>query len=205
MTDTKEDILHVALRLFARKGYEGTSVSDIAGELGMTKGALYRHYKNKQDIFDSILERMRRMDVERARRHEVPEKTFEESPAAYRATKLGDVRAFLEAQFDFWTADEFGRDFRKMLALERYRSHEMMELYQTCLVSGPVDYTEDLLRELMEREVLNEANPKQLALELYAPFFLLVSASDASVENEEEARLLSAHIERFIERVAIAR
>ena len=55
MTDTKERILESALRLFARDGYEAVSVSMIAGELGMTKGALYKHYKSKRDIFDSIL------------------------------------------------------------------------------------------------------------------------------------------------------
>ena len=32
-------------------GYEAVCVSTIAGELGMTKGALYKHYKNKRDIF----------------------------------------------------------------------------------------------------------------------------------------------------------
>ena len=58
MTDTKEKILMAALRLFAREGYEAVSVSDIAGELGMTKGALYKHYKNKRDIFDHIVARM---------------------------------------------------------------------------------------------------------------------------------------------------
>jgi AcrR family transcriptional regulator len=63
ITSTKENILYTALRLFARNGYEATSVSDIAGELGMTKGALYKHYKNKRDIFDSIFERMYQEDV----------------------------------------------------------------------------------------------------------------------------------------------
>lgn len=62
MTGTKEKILRTALRLFAQYGYEAVSVSAIAGELGITKGALYRHYKNKRDIFDSIVERMCRMD-----------------------------------------------------------------------------------------------------------------------------------------------
>ena len=58
MADTKEKILMTALRLFARDGYEAVSVRTIAEELGMTKGALYRHYKNKRDIFNSIVERM---------------------------------------------------------------------------------------------------------------------------------------------------
>ena len=42
--DTKERILEVALELFAETGYLGTSMSDIAGRLGITKGALYKHY-----------------------------------------------------------------------------------------------------------------------------------------------------------------
>ena len=48
MTDTKESILKAALGLFVVKGYEAVSVSQIAGTLGMTKGALYKHYKNKE-------------------------------------------------------------------------------------------------------------------------------------------------------------
>ena len=66
MSDTKEKILLSALRLFAERGYEAVSVSDIAGELSITKGALYKHYKNKQSIFDSIVLRMEELDFERA-------------------------------------------------------------------------------------------------------------------------------------------
>ena len=43
MTDTKEKILETALKLFAKDGYEAVSVSDIEDELGITKGALYKH------------------------------------------------------------------------------------------------------------------------------------------------------------------
>ena len=55
MADTREKILMTALQLFAKDGYEAVSVRTIAEELGMTKGALYRHYKNKRDIFDCIV------------------------------------------------------------------------------------------------------------------------------------------------------
>ena len=58
MTNTKEKILTAALALFARQGYQATSVSTIASELKLTKGALYKHYKNKEDIFTSILKKM---------------------------------------------------------------------------------------------------------------------------------------------------
>ena len=70
MGNRKEEILIVALHLFARDGYEAVSVSQIAGELDMTKGALYRHYKSKRDIFDSIVKRMEQQDSEQAREND---------------------------------------------------------------------------------------------------------------------------------------
>ena len=198
MTDTKEKILHTALRLFAHDGYEAASVSDIAGELGMTKGALYKHYKNKHDIFASIVERMYLIDVERAKKYKVPEEIFEKSPAAYRNIAFGRIKLFVEAQFYFWTEDEFGSNFRKMLILEQYRNTEIMDLYQKCLVTGPVSYMEDLFREMMEQGILRSGNVKQIALEFYAPFYLLISASDAVFNKKEPAKLLADQIECFI-------
>ena len=47
---TRERILEVALDLFVRKGYAGTSLREIAAELGFSKAALYYHYESKQDI-----------------------------------------------------------------------------------------------------------------------------------------------------------
>ena len=73
----RKKILIVALHLFARDGYEAVSVSQIAGELDMTKGALYRHYKSKRDIFDCIVQRMEQQDSEQARQNEVPEESIE--------------------------------------------------------------------------------------------------------------------------------
>ena len=67
MSDTGERILLTSLGLFARKGYGATSVSDIAGALGITKGALYRHFASKRAIFDAILARMEQRDGEQAR------------------------------------------------------------------------------------------------------------------------------------------
>ena len=66
MRNRKEEILIVALHLFARDGYEAVSVSQIAGALGITKGALYRHFKSKRDIFDCIVQRMEQEDSEQA-------------------------------------------------------------------------------------------------------------------------------------------
>jgi AcrR family transcriptional regulator len=54
-TDTRGRILSVALRLFASQGYANTSLRQIADELGVTKAALYFHFKTKEDIVNGIL------------------------------------------------------------------------------------------------------------------------------------------------------
>ena len=199
MSNTKERILVAALRLFARDGYEAVSVSAIAGALGMTKGALYKHYKNKRDIFDSIFERVCFEDVELAKKYGVPEVEFEDDPSAFKNTSMEGLKGFIEASFRIWIEDEFARNFRKMLTLEQYRNAEMSEFYQKCIL--PTDYIEDLFREMIARGVLKQGDPRLLALEFLAPYHFLISAAlvDASFDMEQAAHLLTAHIDRFID------
>ena len=199
MADTKEKILMTALQLFARDGYEAVSVRTIAEELGMTKGALYRHYKNKRDIFDSIVERMIQIDAKRAEEYQVPTKQYEVMPDAYENTSMEDIQTFTVEQLKFWTEDAFASLFRRMLSLEQYRNTEMAELYNQCIVAGPVAYMEDLFRELMKKGVLREENPRQLAVEYYAPLFLLIHMYDIRGDHGEAIRILSKQTKHFME------
>ncbi len=53
-TDTRSRVQEVALELFAEQGYEKTSLREIAERLGVTKAALYYHFKSKEDIVHSF-------------------------------------------------------------------------------------------------------------------------------------------------------
>ncbi len=206
MSDTKENILTTALSLFAQNGYEAVSVSMIAGVLGVTKGALYKHYKNKRDIFNSIVERMYQIDTERAKKYCVPQGTLDEMSEEYKNTEFNNIAQFALAQFDFWTTDAFASNFRKMLTLEQYKTPEMNTLYQYCIVSGPIKYLENLFSEMIKKGILKKIDAKQLAIEFYAPFFLLISTSDEFKNNDLNAKnKLTTHIQRFIENNKIDR
>lgn len=52
--ETRRHILDVALRLFSQQGVSSTSLSAIAKEAGVTRGAIYWHFKNKSDLFNEI-------------------------------------------------------------------------------------------------------------------------------------------------------
>ena len=197
MSDTKEKILKTALELFAQDGYEAVSVSAIAGKLGMTKGALYKHYKNKRDIFDSIVNRMYQIDAENSKRYSVPESRYDDNPNEYKNTTVKNIADFTAAQFQFWTEDAFGANFRKLLTLEQYRNPEMAELYVNCLTAGPISYIEDIFREIIRKKDVQSVDVEQLAAEYYAPFCLLITLYDHSADKSKYAELLHNHIRHF--------
>lgn len=190
MGDTRERILQTALELFAQRGYEAVSVSDIAGALGLTKGALYRHFESKRAIFDGILDRMARQDGDRARDHDLPEGTAEADLAAYGTASVEDIAAFSKAMFRYWTEDPFAARFRRMLTVEQYGSREMAALFQQYLAAGPLGYVADLFR------ALDIPDPERQAAAFYGPMFLLYSVYDQAEDKAAVTALLDQLLDK---------
>ena len=178
MGNRKEEILIVALHLLARDGYEAVSVSQIAGELDMTKGALYRHYKSKRDIFDCIVQRMEQQDGEQAVEYDMPEEEKEKMPEQYENVSLDDLVEYSKSMFEYWTEDDFASSFRKMLTIEQFRSEEMQNLYQQYLVAGPASYVKDLF------ESIGITNAKDKAAGFYAVMYFYYSMYDGAEDKE---------------------
>ena len=193
MGDRKEEILIVALHLFARDGYEAVSVSQIAGELDMTKGALYRHYKSKRDIFDCIVQRMEQQDSEQARQNEVPEESIEKVPEEYQNVSVEDFVGYSKSMFEYWTEDDFASSFRKMLTLEQFRNEEMQNLYQQYLVSGPAEYVKDLFKNMEIK------NPEEEAVKFYANMFFYYSVYDGATDKTKAKCQFEYMLDKIVE------
>ena len=193
MGNRKEEILIVALHLFARDGYEAVSVSQIAGELDMTKGALYRHYKSKRDIFDCIVQRMEQQDSEQARQNEVPEESIENVPEEYQNVSVEDFVGYSKSMFEYWTEDDFASSFRKMLTLEQFRNEEMQNLYQQYLVSGPAEYVKDLFKNMEIK------NPEEEAVKFYANMFFYYSVYNGATDKTKAKCQFEYMLDKIVE------
>jgi len=193
MGNRKKEILIVALHLFARDGYEAVSVSQIAGELDMTKGALYRHYKSKRDIFDCIVQRMEQQDSEQARQNEVPEESIENVPEEYQNVSVEDFVGYSKSMFEYWTEDDFASSFRKMLTLEQFRNEEMQNLYQQYLVSGPAEYVKDLFKNMEIK------NPEEEAVKFYANMFFYYSVYDGATDKTKAKCQFEYMLDKIVE------
>ena len=192
MGNRKEEILIVALHLFARDGYEAVSVSQIAGELDMTKGALYRHYKSKRDIFDCIVQRMEQQDGEQATEYDMPQEDKEKMPEKYEAVTFDDFVEYSKSMFEYWTEDDFASSFRKMLTIEQFRSEEMQNLYQQYLVAGPASYVKDLF------ESMGIVDAKDKAVRFYAVMHFYYSIYDGATDKVE----VKSQFELILDKIA---
>jgi len=76
MSDTREDILEAATKLFLQKGYEGVSIKDITEAVGMTKGALYHHFPGKEELFGEVIGR--EFQAYRIAFERLPQATFQD-------------------------------------------------------------------------------------------------------------------------------
>jgi AcrR family transcriptional regulator len=95
--ETREAILVSCLGLFAKHGFSSTSVDEIARAAGITKGAVYWHFKNKEELFQAILERIR----ERWRQEVM-------KPLSSKATSILRLEALLDGYAElFGDAPEF--------------------------------------------------------------------------------------------------
>lgn len=57
-TETRNQLLDAAETVFYNKGYSQTTLMDVAEYVGMTRGAIYWHFKNKVDLFEAMVERV---------------------------------------------------------------------------------------------------------------------------------------------------
>jgi AcrR family transcriptional regulator len=62
--ETKAALLGAAARVFARRGYDGASISEITSEAGLTSGAIYAHYASKAELFNATLETYAERDLD---------------------------------------------------------------------------------------------------------------------------------------------
>jgi len=189
MKTTKEDIVLESLRLFSERGFDAVSTSMIADRLGITKGALYRHFECKQAIFDRIIEKMFELDEKQANDNNVPAREYKDDEEAYKNTAFSDLCGFVNDQFIFWTENEFACLFRRMITIEQYRNDKMRKLYQDVIALGPVNYTADLFREMFENGQLNdlarETGAFNLAVQLFAPLQLSIQFFDGGSDSDE--------------------
>ncbi|GAA2507757.1 TetR/AcrR family transcriptional regulator [Streptomyces thermolineatus] len=118
-------LLAAATKLFAKHGYDRTSVQDIVDAAGVTKGALYHYFGSKDDLLHEIYGRVLRLQTERLEKFAVGEESAPERLRAAAAdvvvttiANLDDTKIFFQAMH------QLSPDKQRAVRAERRRYHE---------------------------------------------------------------------------------
>jgi AcrR family transcriptional regulator len=131
-----QELLDAALTVFAERGYRNARIDDVAEAAGVTKGAVYHHFANKEELLRRAIEA-----------HQ--EQTFGELEAALRKLKgPASVRIRLLLRRSFSTSEPNRR--RVLALLLQGVKHDVPDVHRQWLVGGPVKGWK-LLTALIER------------------------------------------------------
>ena len=183
---TKQKILNEALTLFAEKGYSAVYVGEIADAVGIKTPSLYKHYKSKQDIFNSCVEVFaERMENIRNNMQLPGSKTASFSYETIAEEHLIEVA---NALFMFYLQDNVAAKFRKMLMIERYHNPEINRLFEDFFIIRAIDHEKEIFSKLIDAKVIKGENPHIIALRFYTPIFYLLQKYDMRPNEIEEAK-----------------
>lgn len=196
--NTKQRIMDEALTLFAENGYGNVFVGQIAEAVGIKAPSLYKHYKSKQDIFNAILDEMkRRYDMQ------AEALNMNGNDAAADAEMFAGISEDALVQmgiglFSHFLHDDYASRFRKMLTIEQFHNPELSQLYTRQYVDGPLSYQAMLFTMLTGGGILAGGDVNVMAIQFYAPIYMLLTLCDRHPEREAEAvKLIEQHIRQF--------
>ncbi len=196
--NTKETFLLKSLELFAERGYEAVSVADIAKEVGCSAPALYKHFKSKQDLFDSLLKmsedgyarRMQALNDDFALHPEKREEIVNISEEEQVAQLQNLVRHTVH--------DKLPLLFRRLMTIEQFRNQKLARDYNERYVNFQYRQYEALFKMMMEAGKLKKADPHTLAVNYISAAIVMIGYIDREPEKEEEAmKVIADHVKEF--------
>ena len=195
---TKKKILDAALTLFSEKGYANVFVAEIAEAVGIKAPSLYKHYKSKQDIFNAILDEMKSSYDRQASMLNLNGNNASADAEIYASVSEDEVVKMGLGLFSYFLHDEYAQKFRKMLTIEQFNNSELAQLFTKQYADDPLSYQAALFSMLCLKGVLKEENPNVMALQFYAPIFMLLTLCDREPSREAKfTSLLEQHILQF--------
>ncbi len=188
--DTKERILEAALDMFSQKGYAGTNIRELTASLGLVKSSMYKHFRSKEEIWDSLFDELIAYYDERfgSSEHLPP---VPDSPE--------ELVAMTMRMADFTIHDEKVVKARKLIMIEQFRSERMKELAAKYFLTGLTDMFTPVFRGMADKGLIRCDDPAMLAFAYTAPISALIHECDREPERTDEAiKRIEAFSRHFI-------
>ena len=191
--NTKQDILEAALDLFSVQGFEATSISQIAGAVGIRKASLYSHFESKQAILDALVEDVLQQYTVRS----LFTRTNWDAEERPGLTAEETVQ-MIQGQLRYVLHDAYISKGRKMLVIEQFQNPELAQLQTKQNYTDVMHYFTGFVRFQIRQGLLAGDDPEVMAAQLCLPISVWLGLCDREPEREQEVMaLVGRHIRQF--------
>lgn len=177
---TRDKILDVSIDLFSQYGYDGVSIRQIAGEVGIRESSIYNHYSNKQTILNAILN------------YYIDEMVSDEIPLSQADLNLDEgFDYFYKMGSDAYLSklnDEKMMKITRLLFIESYHNDEINSFVKKAIIQAPVEGWIDLFNMMKAKNIIRkDCDVKQLAESFfYYGMFLLYEHFIVNYPEDDE-------------------
>ena len=192
--NTKQEILKASLELFSVQGFEATSISQIAGAVGIRKASLYSHFESKQAILDALVKEV----LEQYGTHSIFAKSNWEKDSDNLPRTPDAAVQMIQGQIRYILHDPSISRARKMLVIEQFQNPELAKLQTKQNYSDVLQYFTGLMKQLIRQGVLAKDDPEIMAAQLCLPISTWINLCDREPDREAEVmELVDKHIRQF--------
>jgi AcrR family transcriptional regulator len=195
---TKEKILKIALKLFSTKGYRATTVRDIAGAMTMKQSALYNHFKNKDEILETLVSDLTSSAIVTI---------FNDKEASELHKQGKSLLMSIATIFKLISFDSQNEALFKLLMQEIYKNERIREIYNEYYYQENVKKLSSLFFMMMQDEMIASSDPLLLANEFFSPlFFYQMQISLLKLDGKSTSSVVSMfekHVDLFWENIKI--
>lgn len=199
---TKEKIFEAAINLFAEKGFDATSMREIAEAVGIKKASLYSHYKGKDEILEKIVE----YPLSRVMAIGEQDVGTEEFIAT-----MG-IEGFIDSSGEVlksWLEDPYMDKIFRIIHIELYHNQQVKKFYSQ-LWDTAYSFWESNFSIMIKQRLVKPFDPKILAMEFisffqneFTDYFLLRYGDTPGSFSEEYEDRLKLHAEFIVNLIKV--
>ena len=187
---TKAKLLDAALEFFSTKGYDSTTVDEIAESIGMKGPIIYNYFSGKEDILNTLNQGL-------TADYESNMKFGEQSLVWIH--NGAELKEFTMFQVNYTINNDRITKYRRLGTINQFRNKETAQKTTHFQFDNIINLFERVFAYMKQNEAIGDVDPTLMALDFASPTSLLIQLIDREPERKEEVmKLIEEHVDFFI-------
>jgi AcrR family transcriptional regulator len=186
VSKTRDKILEAAIRLFAEKGFNGTTTKEIAERAGVNEALIFRYFSTKRDLYGAIIERKIKEDP----KIELPLETFKETKDDWLIFKSLGTRMFECVEKD--------PSFLRLLHFSALEGHELSDMFLETYVQHLRMLLSDYIDERISDGAFKDINSLLAARAFIGMFINYIISQELFGEKKKKKIKKEDVVETFV-------